>query len=240
MANELSALSRKRVSVLIADADMLGAHLLAAEVARGRQDIRVVAISVVSDESIRQSEEQQPDIALINCHLGDGLLSGYNVLQNITLACPNTAAIMMIPTCDRDLIVDAFRGGARGIFCRTDKLSLLGKCIRTVHGGQIWANNQDLGFLLEYLTQFKPLRTVKSGGGMHLLTPREAEVLHLLAEGMSTREISQKTEVTEHTIRNYICNIYEKLGVSSRVELALYAVAREDATASREKLAKQT
>jgi len=47
---------------------------------------------------------------------------------------------------------------------------------------------------------------------MHLLTPREAEVLHLLAEGMSTREISQKIEVTEHTIRNYICNIYEKLG----------------------------
>jgi DNA-binding NarL/FixJ family response regulator len=240
VANELSEPPRKKVSVLIADADMLSAHLLAAELARGRQDIRVVAVSMVSDESIRQSEEHQPDIALINCHLGDGQMSGYSVLQSITLACPKTASIMMIPTCDRELIVDAFRGGARGIFCRSDKLSLLAKCIRTVHGGQIWANNQDIGFLLEYLTQFKPLRTVKSGGGMNLLTPRETEVLHLLAEGMSTREISQKTEVTEHTIRNYICNIYEKLGVSSRVELALYAVAREDAPTSREKLTRQT
>jgi DNA-binding NarL/FixJ family response regulator len=240
MVNELSTPSRKKVSVLIADADMLSAHLLAAEVSRGRQDIRVVAISIDSEESIRQSEQHQPDIALLNTHLGDGHMSGYNVLQSLPLACPKTAAIMMIPTLDRELIVDAFRGGARGIFCRADKLSLLAKCIRSVHGGQIWANNQDLGYLLEYLTQFKPLRTVKSGGGMHLLTPREKDVVLLLTDGMSTREISQRIDVTEHTIRNYICNIYEKLGVSTRVELALYAVAREDTMPPKEQLTRQT
>jgi DNA-binding CsgD family transcriptional regulator len=67
---------------------------------------------------------------------------------------------------------------------------------------------------------------------MRLLTPREAEVVHLLAEGMSTRELSQKVGVTEHTIRNYLSNIYDKLGVSTRVELALYATAREDMSSS--------
>jgi DNA-binding CsgD family transcriptional regulator len=101
-----------------------------------------------------------------------------------------------------------------------------------VHGGQIWASNQDLVFLLGFLTQLKPLRVVKAGGGMRLLTPREAEVVHLLAEGMSTRELSQKVGVTEHTIRNYLSNIYDKLGVSTRVELALYATAREDMSSS--------
>ena len=63
---------------------------------------------------------------------------------------------------------------------------------------------------------------------MARLTPREAEVVHLMADGLSTRDISQKLALTEHTIRNYLSAIYDKLGVSSRVELALYAVARED------------
>jgi DNA-binding NarL/FixJ family response regulator len=223
-----SAISNGRIIVVIADADLMSAHLLAAELTRGRQEISVVGVSNDSAEAIREVENRQPDIALINTHLRDGQMTGYRVLQGLPSACPKTAAIMMIPACDRDLIIDAFRGGARGIFCRFEAPKLLSKCIRTVHGGQIWANNQNLIFLLEYLTQLKPLRLVKSGGGMRLLTPREAEVVHLLTEGMSTREISHKLGVTEHTIRNYLSNTYEKLGVSSRVELALYAVTRED------------
>ena len=228
----LSGLSNARVSVLIADADLMSAHLLAAELARGRQDISVVGVSSDSAETIRQLEKRQPDVALINTHLQDGQMTGYRVLQSLPVTCPKTAAIMMIPASDRDLVIDAFRGGAKGIFCRVHALKLLSKCIRTVHGGQIWANNQDLIFLLEFLTQLKPLRVVKSGGGMDLLTPREAEVVRLLAEGMSTRELSQKVGITEHTVRNYLSNIYDKLGVSGRVELALYAITREDMDSS--------
>src|SRR5882724_4860130 len=180
----------------------MSAHLLAVELARGRQDISVVGVSNDSVEAIRELEKRQPDIALINTHLIDGQMTGYRVLQSLPMNCPKTAAIMMIPVCDRELVVDAFRGGARGIFYRIPALKLLSKCIRTVHGGQL-----------------KPLRVVKAGGGMRLLTPREAEVVHHLAEGMSTRELSQKVGVTEHTIRNYLSNIYDKLGVSTRVEL---------------------
>ncbi len=226
--NRLLDLPKGSFSVLIADADLMSAHLLAAELARGRQDISIVGISSDSAETIRELEKRQPDVALINIHLQDGQMTGYRVLQSLPMNCPKTAAIMMIPVCDRELVIDAFRGGARGIFYRISALKLLSKCIRTVHGGQIWANNQDLIFLLDFLTQLKPLRLVKSSGGMQLLTPREANVVHLLAEGMSTREISQKSGVTEHTIRNYLSTIYDKLGVSSRVELALYAITRED------------
>ena len=102
-----------------------------------------------------------------------------------------------------------------------------------MHEGQIWANNQNLDILLEFLTELKPLRLLKRGAGISRLTPREFEVVHLLAEGQSTREISQKLAVTEHTVRNYLSMIYDKLGVSSRVELALYAVTREDLTQSK-------
>ena len=231
--SHLSGYANGRISVLIADADLMSAHLLAAELARGRQDIRVVGVSNDSAEAIRELEKFQPDVALISTRLGDGQMTGYRVLQSLPMACPKTVAIMMIPVCDRELVIDAFRGGARGVFCRVHALKLLSKCIRTVHGGQIWANNQDLIFLLEFITQLKPLRVVKSTGGMRLLTPREAEVVQLLSEGMSTREISQKVGVTEHTIRNYLSNVFDKLGVSSRVELALYAVTHEDMASSR-------
>jgi two-component system nitrate/nitrite response regulator NarL len=230
--NHMPEVSTGRVSVLIADADLMSAHLLAGELARGKQDISVVGVSSDSTEAIRELEKFQPDIALLNTHLQDGKMTGYRVLQSLPMACPKTAAIMMIPVADRELVIDAFRGGAKGIICRVNALKLLSKCIRAVHGGQIWANNQELAYLLEFLAQLKPLRVVKSGGGMRLLTPREAEVVHLLAEGMSTREISHKVGVTEHTIRNYLSNIYDKVGVSSRVELALYAITREDMPSS--------
>jgi DNA-binding NarL/FixJ family response regulator len=216
------------VSVIIADADRMSAHLIADRLKRGRHHISVVAVSNTSAETIRQLESNHPDVALINAHLNDGPLTGYQVLQHLQLICLKTVAIMMIPHPDRDLVIDAFRGGARGVFCRVHPINLLSKCIRTVHEGQIWASSQKLGFLLEYLTQLKPLHLLKPGGGMGRLTPSETKVVHLLAEGMSTREISHQLAVTEHTIRNYLSVIYDKLGVSTRVELALYAITRED------------
>ena len=216
------------IHVLLADPDRLTAHLIAEGLVRGRHGISVVAISNNSAETIRDLERSQPHVALINAHLEDGPLSGYQVLQSLQLLCLKTAAVMMIPESERDLVVDAFRGGARGVFCRLQPVKMLSKCIRSVHEGQIWASSQTLAFVLEFLTQRKPLRVMKSGGGMNRLTPREAEVVRLLAEGLSTREIGHRLALSEHTIRNYVCNIYDKLGVSSRVELALYAVARED------------
>lgn len=216
------------ISVLIADADRMSAHLIAEGLARGRPDISIVAVSNSSKDAIRLLEISQPDVALINAHLDDGPLTGYQVLQHLQLVCQKTAAIMLIPGAERDLVIDAFRGGARGVFCRIQSLKQLSKCIRTVHGGQIWADNQNLDFLLEFLTELKPLRRIKPGGGMGRLTPRETEVVQLLTDGMSTREISHTLKVSEHTIRNYLSVIYEKLGVSSRVELALYAITREN------------
>ncbi|MGH9681175.1 MAG: response regulator transcription factor [Candidatus Acidiferrales bacterium] len=226
--NQMATTVRDTISVLIADADNMSATLIADELLRARRDISVVAISNSSEEAIYELERKQPDIAVINAHLDDGPLTGYRVLQRMQFLNQKTAAIMMIPDAERELVIDAFRGGARGIFCRIQSVKLLPKCIRTVHDGQIWADSQNLHFVLEFLAKLKPLRILKPGGGMGRLTPREAEVVHLLAEGMSTREISLKLLVTEHTIRNYLSNIYDKLGVSSRVELALYTITRED------------
>jgi two-component system nitrate/nitrite response regulator NarL len=226
--SQLTTPVHESIRVLIADADAMSAHLIADELTRGRHDISVVAVSNTCAETIYELDRKQPDIAVINAHLDDGPLAGYRVLQHLQLLSHKTVAIMMIPDSERDLVIDAFRGGARGVFCRIQPVKLLSKCIRTVREGQVWADSQNLHFVLEFLTRLKPLRQIKQGGGMNRLTPREAEVVQLLAEGMSTKEISFKLKVTDHTIRNYLSNVYDKLGVSSRVELALYAVTREE------------
>jgi len=226
--NRASQSLSANISVLIADADPMSARLIADGLTRGRHDITVVGVANSSLETARELEATRPDVALINTQLEDGLLAGYTVLQSVQALSPKTAAIMLIPDSEKDLVVDAFRGGARGVFCRLQPIKLLPKCIRTVHEGQIWADTRNLAFLLDFLTQLKPLRLIKPGGGMARLTPREAEVVQLLADGLSTRGISQKLTLSEHTIRNYLSAIYDKLGVSNRVELALYAVARED------------
>src|ERR1700732_4512696 len=151
MTHALRSLSGN-IRILIADADRMSGQLIAEGLSRGRHEIDVMGVSNNSQESIRGIEKNQPDIALINVHLEDGKLTGYKVLQSALALSPRTSAIMLIPDSDRDLVVDAFRGGARGVFCRLQPIKLLPKCIRTVHEGQIWADTQNLAFILEFLT----------------------------------------------------------------------------------------
>jgi len=121
------------------------------------------------------------------------------------------------------LVIDAFRSGAHGVIFRDEPLETLSKCIHAVHQGQVWANSQHLGYLLETLAQVKPLR-LQDARGTNLLSPREERVVHLVAEGLTNRQISTELELSEHTVRNYLFKIFDKLGVSTRVELVLYCL----------------
>ena len=119
-------------------------------------------------------------------------------------------------------MIKGFRGGARGIIYRSHFLKALSKCIETVHKGQIWASNEDLEHLINALTHIEPLH-FNNSEGTPLLTRREEDVVRLVADGMKNREIAERLNVSEHSIRNYLYRIFDKLGVSSRVELILYA-----------------
>src|SRR5207244_12796205 len=128
--------------------------------------------------------------------------AGVKVLHPVRALHLKTAPIMLLESGDRDLVVDAFRGGARGVFYRGYPFKALSKCIRTVHDGQVWASNGDVEFMLEALMYFRPLKLGKTAG-MSLLTPRDQEVIRLVAEGVKTRDIALTLSVTEHTVRNY-------------------------------------
>jgi len=120
-------------------------------------------------------------------------------------------------------VVDAFRLGARGVVFRDEPLETLGKCIHAVHHGQVWVNSENMRSLLEALGEALPVRP-SDGRKIESLSKRESQVAQMVAEGFTNKDISLELKLSEHTVRNYVFNIFEKVGVSTRVELVLYCL----------------
>jgi DNA-binding NarL/FixJ family response regulator len=151
-------------------------------------------------------------------------LAGLDALPDISTTYQKTSVVVLFDTWRDELILQAFRAGAQGVFCRLEtELGLLWKCIKAVHQGQVWANSEQLQLLLNALRRDAMVR-VASSPGMKSLAAREFQVANLVAEGMPNREVALKLGLTEHTVSNYLFRIYNKLGISSRVELALYVM----------------
>jgi DNA-binding NarL/FixJ family response regulator len=151
-----------------------------------------------------------------------------SALRRFHLSHPEIPKVLLVETCDPELVVGAFRSGARGIFSIADSnLHLLCKCLLRVAAGQIWANTEQLNYVMDLVSEVPSLRVLNSRGGS-LLTPREEQVVALVAEGLGNRQIAAELNLSQHTIKKYLFRIFEKLGVSSRVELVLYAVNNGD------------
>ncbi|MGB9434115.1 MAG: response regulator transcription factor [Candidatus Acidiferrum sp.] len=101
----------------------------------------------------------------------------------------------------------------------------MSKCIQAVHGGQIWADSEQMEVILQALVEVKPMR-VTNLRGTCLLTKREEQVATQVADGLTNREVAKQLGLSEHTVSNYLFKIYEKLGVSNRVEFVLYMYDR--------------
>ena len=169
--------------------------------------------------------DASPDVAVIGVQLDHVSSNGFSLLQSIRSSSPKTRSVMMLDSPHQGSVVKAFRAGARGVFCRCDPLALLPKCIRRVHEGQIWANSQLIEFVIDALVE-APVCNLTSVAGKALLSSREQQVVRLAVEGLNNKEIGQALTLSEHTVRNYMFHIFNKLGVSNRVELVLYAASQ--------------
>jgi DNA-binding NarL/FixJ family response regulator len=204
-------------------------ELLRNAFAQEQKDFAVDTLAGSSQKVIGELGHCKHNVALICEELQDGQQAGFKVLKKLRDSHQHTAPIMLVQNSTPECVVDVFRQGARGILSRTHSLKDLSKCIRVVHEGQIWACNKDLEHILSALVQTKPLQ-INNASGTPLLTRREEDVMRLVAEGLKNREIAQKLNVAEHSIRNYLTRIFDKLGVSSRVELILYAFNRRQSS----------
>lgn len=218
---------RETIQILVTDPTPLGCLLLSNMLERCRFRLHVAQHAVASHEVLEKVAAHKPDVVLMSAELEDGAQAGFEALRKLRVAHPNVRAIMLLNNCRRDLVVEAFRNGARGVFCRTQSPTILPKCIAAVHEGQIWASSHELQFLLEALSSSAPFRVINAKGE-NLLSTRELQVVALVAEGLSNREISQQLRLSEHTIKNYMFRIFDKLGLSSRAELMLYAIGQRE------------
>jgi DNA-binding CsgD family transcriptional regulator len=129
-------------------------------------------------------------------------------------------------------VLDCFRAGAKGIFSKDERLETLCKCIRTVHDGQIWARSIELEHALETLASSPRVRA-RNQKGIELLTARERQVIEYVAAGMTNREIAKALHLSPHTVKNYLCKIFDKMGASSRTELLYLTMNQAPESASK-------
>lgn len=209
------------ISVLVADESRMSCELMASAFKQGPYPIRVVALAIDSLEVGRAAEEHHPDVAIIRIALKDGPTMGLSAARNLRASVPQTKVIVLIDANVGASVIEAFRAGARGIFCSEDPFDSLCKCINIVYQGQIWIKNEHLLYVTDYLVQTSPA-TVPGVRTSNVLTKREESVVQLVAEGMTNRAVSHRLNLSENTVRNYLFRIFNKLGTSNRLELALY------------------
>jgi DNA-binding NarL/FixJ family response regulator len=215
------------VKVFIADGSQLSCQLIAAAVRRGRYKTRVVGYATDAAGIREGLEENDADVAVIGARLENNDSAGFQVTREVLASQPKPSVIVILDSNKPAMVVEAFRAGASGVFSRDQSSEWLCKCIHAVHKGQIWASSKELHFVLEALGR-APLVKPVSLRGTGLLTKREEGVVHLVAEGMTNRDISEELKLSVHTVRNYLFRIFNKVGTSNRLELALYAIDRRD------------
>jgi two-component system nitrate/nitrite response regulator NarL len=211
------------VRVLVAESSSINSQLLAQAIAKD-PCIQVVASTASTSEIAPGVRAHHPDVLLISASLDEQADRGLDVLMEL-FSHTDVKAVVLLDSSRHDMVVRAFRSGARGVFCRNAPVEALCKCIRVVYEGQIWASTEELGYVLAALVAAPTLR-LADATGLSRLSKRERDVVGCLAEGLANREIAQSLGISPNTVKNYMFQIFEKLGVSSRVELLFHVLNR--------------
>jgi DNA-binding NarL/FixJ family response regulator len=207
----------------------MGGELLSRALESSRLGITVVPPPATLS-TIEEPQKVAADVALISANLRERPLAGFALLKQLLKGNPLLRCIMLLDSGEKDLIVEAFRSGALGVCEREQPYKQLCKCVYSVHCGQIWANSQQLRYVLQALVAGMPARITDAQGKV-LLTRREEQIASLVAEGLKNREVADQLKLSEHTVKSHLFNIFERLGISSRAELILYLFSHKNSVA---------
>lgn len=214
------------IKVIIAVDSPLNSQLLSRALERNKKVFAVVGCEHTAKGFIREASNHHVDVAVVSYGLEGDPEGGLKALRDLRAAGSTLSPVVLLDCRKPEAVINAFSAGARGVICHTDPFEVVCKCIKCVHAGQIWANTQELQWIVKVLTNRKPSRIVNAVG-IPLLTPRQEQIVRMVVEGLPNSEISAALHVSAHTVRNHLFRIYEKLGVSNRVELVLYALSRK-------------
>ncbi|HXB62176.1 MAG TPA: response regulator transcription factor [Acidobacteriaceae bacterium] len=185
-------------------------------------DMEVVG-QAESLETLREVVETTPaDVVVLEA----GLISApATMLPELVRLAPEIKMIVQVLEIDEATTVELYRRGVRGVIPRSISPDLLLKCVRKIAAGETWIDNRSVSWVIE------AYRTNGAGGAQGKaqpkLSPKELTIIGCISKGMRNREIADQIGTTEQVIKNYLRKVYDKLGVSDRLELALYCIQNQ-------------
>ena len=211
-----SATPTQSIRILIADRNRMGNQLLAESLGRDPR-FKIVA-AVTPAEVLSVVTNLQPDLALVSADFDGAAKKGLQVARTLKSRNPSVGIVIVLEASTRESVIAAFRCGAAGVFSRTESLSELASCIERVSRGEIGANKSHSDFLLEAIRSTPSCDGI-GAGKIDQLSPRELQVAERAAQGETNKQIADRLGLREHTVKNYLFHVFEKLGVSNRFEL---------------------
>ena len=192
------------------------------------EDFEVVAQAQDGRQVLEVLQQYEPDILLLDLKMPG--LDGLGTLQRLQAVKNKTRVIVLTASDDKNEFVQAMRLGTSGIVLKQTATDLLIKSIRRVHAGEIWLDSHTTAAVIRQFVAADeaPPQLVPAIPGRERerspLSQREREIVALVAQGFKNKEMAEKMFISEQTVKNHLHNIFDKLGVSDRLELALYAI----------------
>ncbi|HWR54441.1 MAG TPA: response regulator transcription factor [Bryobacteraceae bacterium] len=188
------------------------------------EDFEVVGEAKDGNEVLDVVRQTEPDVLLLDLRMPS--LDGLAVLQSLKAMTSQCKVIILTASEDKNEFVQAMKLGCSGIVLKQTATELLYKSIRKVFQGEIWLDSHTTAAVMRQFAS--PARITpsdrKGRGERSPLSQREREIVALVAQGFKNKEIAEKIFISEQTVKNHLHNIFDKLGVSDRLELALYAI----------------
>jgi DNA-binding NarL/FixJ family response regulator len=188
---------------------------------RNEKDFRVIGEAPDGRQTLQLMRDLQPDVLLLDLIMPG--LTGIETLQEMSKSQTLIRTIVLTASIAKDQIVQALQLGARGIVLKEASTGVLLNSIRAVADGQFWVGDQKVADMVEALQIYAP-EPPHSKAQQFGLTGREIEVVGAIVSGFTNREIAEKFSISEQTVKHHLRNIFDKLGVSNRLELALFAI----------------
>jgi DNA-binding NarL/FixJ family response regulator len=186
------------------------------------RDFRVAGEASDGAQAVDLVRTLKPDILLLDLAMPN--LPGLEALAELARGTTPVHTIMLTAAIERTQIVEALQLGARGIVLKDSATQLLMKAVRSVMAGQYWLGRESVSDLVAALRDLMPRGGEEGPQKRFGITPREMEVISTIVAGYTNKDIAQKFSISEQTVKHHLTNIFDKLGVSNRLELALFAV----------------